>query len=98
MGSIDGGLATRTGISGRTKARKKDVQVDGARDHLSQKKSDERRSQSIHQTLSIEGLKNRACKSSVVHGYYVYPYGERLYVHDCLHRCVQQENHGLGHQ
>lgn len=24
-GSIDGGLATRTGISGRTKARKKDV-------------------------------------------------------------------------
>ncbi len=60
-GSIDGGLATRTGISGRTKARKKDVQADGARDHLSQKKSDERRSQSIHQTLSIEGLKNRAC-------------------------------------
>jgi len=42
--SIDGGLATRTGISNRTKARKKDVQVDGAWDHLSQKKSDERRS------------------------------------------------------
>ncbi len=68
-----------------TKARKKDVQVVGTRDHLSQEEPYERRSQSIHLTLSIEGLKNRACKSSVVHGYYVYPYGERLYVHDCLH-------------
>jgi putative transposase len=60
-GPIDGGLATRTGISVRTKACKKDVQADGARDHLSQKKSDEGRSQSIQHSLSIEGLKNRAC-------------------------------------
>jgi putative transposase len=30
-------LATRTGISGRTKARKKDVQVDGARNHYRRK-------------------------------------------------------------